>query len=82
MPSRIVAELKERLGGQLLQRTTRKLSLTEAGQAYYERCLLILEEVGVYAGYPVRRHLSGKVHALADYLSDAFRAEPWNTLAD
>jgi len=43
--SRIVADLEERLGGRLLQRTTRKLSLTEAGQAYYERCLQILDEL-------------------------------------
>lgn len=43
--SRIVAELEERLGGRLLQRTTRKLSLTEAGQAYFERCLQILDEL-------------------------------------
>jgi len=43
--SRIVAELEERLGGRLLQRTTRKLSLTEAGQAYLDRCLQILEEL-------------------------------------
>lgn len=43
--SRIVAELEERLGGRLLQRTTRKLSLTEAGQAYCERCLQILDEL-------------------------------------
>jgi len=43
--SRIVAELEERLGGRLLQRTTRRLSLTEAGQAYFERCLQILDEI-------------------------------------
>jgi DNA-binding transcriptional LysR family regulator len=43
--SRIVAELEDRLDGRLLQRTTRKLSLTEAGQAYYERCLQILDEL-------------------------------------
>ena len=37
-------------------------------------------EVGVYAVYPVRRHLPGKVRALVDYLSAAFRTEPWNML--
>ncbi|HEY0466897.1 MAG TPA: LysR family transcriptional regulator [Polyangiaceae bacterium] len=35
--SRTVTRLEEQLGVRLLQRTTRKLHLTEAGQAYYER---------------------------------------------
>jgi DNA-binding transcriptional LysR family regulator len=35
--SRSVARLEEDLGVRLLQRTTRKLSLTEAGQAFFDR---------------------------------------------
>ena len=35
--SRRVARLEEALEARLLQRTTRKLSLTDAGQLYYER---------------------------------------------
>jgi DNA-binding transcriptional LysR family regulator len=35
--SRSVSQLEETLGARLLQRTTRKLSLTDAGVAYYER---------------------------------------------
>jgi DNA-binding transcriptional LysR family regulator len=40
-----VRALEERLGVRLLNRSTRRISLTEVGQAYYERCLTILAEV-------------------------------------
>ncbi len=40
-----VQALEERLDVRLLNRSTRKVSLTEVGQAYYERCLQILAEV-------------------------------------
>ncbi|OYU43510.1 MAG: LysR family transcriptional regulator [Burkholderiales bacterium PBB4] len=39
--SRRVAELEARLGVRLLQRTTRKLSLTEVGEVYLRHCLSI-----------------------------------------
>lgn len=42
--SRKVSELEERVGAQLLQRTTRKLRLTEVGRAYYEHCARIIAE--------------------------------------
>jgi len=40
-----VQSLEERLGVRLLNRSTRKLSLTEVGQAYYERAQQILSDV-------------------------------------
>lgn len=40
-----VQALEKRLGIQLLNRTTRKVSVTEAGRAFYDRCILILAEV-------------------------------------
>ncbi|MCH8683754.1 LysR family transcriptional regulator [Pedomonas mirosovicensis] len=43
--SKAVAELEDRLGAQLLNRTTRQMSLTEMGQSYYDRCITILEQV-------------------------------------
>lgn len=43
--SRRLSELEERLGVRLLNRSTRRLSLTEAGQAFYERCTRILADV-------------------------------------
>lgn len=42
--SKHVAQLEARLGAQLLHRTTRRLSLTEAGRAFYERCVHIVRE--------------------------------------
>src|ERR1700759_5743997 len=44
MVSNHVQALEERLGVRLLNRSTRKVSLTEVGHAYYERCLQILAE--------------------------------------
>jgi len=40
-----IARLEARLGVQLFQRTTRSLSTTEAGQAYYERCRRAVSEI-------------------------------------
>jgi len=45
--SRYVADLEQRLGVRLLQRTTRKLSLTEEGRAFYGRCKAVLADVEV-----------------------------------
>jgi DNA-binding transcriptional LysR family regulator len=42
MVSNHVQELEDRLGTRLLNRTTRRVSLTEIGRAYYERSLHIL----------------------------------------
>lgn len=43
--SRQIARLEDRLGVRLLERTTRSLRPTEAGQAYYERCARIVADV-------------------------------------
>jgi DNA-binding transcriptional LysR family regulator len=43
--SRIVSRLEERLGARLMQRTTRKLSLTEAGAAFYARTVQVLTDL-------------------------------------
>src|SRR5262245_8035551 len=43
--SKYVIDLEQELGVQLLNRTTRRASPTESGQAYYERCLAILAEL-------------------------------------
>ncbi len=43
--TRMVADLEQHLGARLLQRTTRKLSLTDAGDAYLQRVRAILHEI-------------------------------------
>ena len=40
--TRMVAELEQHLGTRLLQRTTRKLALTEAGQAAFARAAALI----------------------------------------
>jgi DNA-binding transcriptional LysR family regulator len=45
--SRKLAQLEERLGARLVQRSTRRVSVTEIGQEYFERCLRIIADVSV-----------------------------------
>jgi DNA-binding transcriptional LysR family regulator len=42
--SRAIARLEARLGIQLVERTTRRVALTEAGTLYLERCQRVMEE--------------------------------------
>lgn len=42
--SKQIAKLEDRLGARLLNRTTRRSSLTEVGAAFYERCRRIVAE--------------------------------------
>src|SRR3546814_515354 len=42
--SKQVSRLEDRLGARLLNRTTRRLSLTEVGAAFYDRCRRIVAE--------------------------------------
>lgn len=43
--SKQVSKLEDRLGARLLNRTTRRLSLTEVGQLYYDRVRSILDDI-------------------------------------
>lgn len=43
--SKAMMELEQLLGARLLDRTTRRVTPTEAGRAYYERCVGILADV-------------------------------------
>lgn len=43
--SKYVAQLESRLGARLINRSTRRLSITEVGQAYFERCRDVLADI-------------------------------------
>lgn len=43
--SKYLKELEERLGVRLVHRTTRRLSLTESGRAFYERCVQAVGDI-------------------------------------
>ncbi len=43
--SKHVQQLEERLGARLLERTTRRVSVTEAGRAFYQQCRRILTDL-------------------------------------
>lgn len=45
MAAKHIQALEARLGSRLLNRTTRRQSLTEVGQIYYDRCKRLLAEV-------------------------------------
>lgn len=61
-----VKQLETRLGVQLLQRTTRHVSPTLDGEAYYQRCLSILADIedaeGAFAGAKPKGLLRVDVH--------------------
>lgn len=61
--SRHVARLERGMGARLLNRTTRKLSLTEAGESFYRSCARIVCEAEA-----AKRSVSGYPEALAGTL--------------
>ena len=65
--TRLVADLEQHLGTRLLQRTTRKLALTEAGDAYLARVRAILHEIedAEAAAAASTRDLRGTVRVVA-----------------
>jgi DNA-binding transcriptional LysR family regulator len=82
--TRMVAALEDHLGVRLLQRTTRKLSLTDAGEAYLMRVRTILYEVedAESAAAAHTRELQGTLHVLATPVLASYFLSPriatWN----
>ena len=68
--SRGVSRLEARLSTRLLQRSTRRLHLTEVGQRYYEHCRRIIHELekanGIVESY--RSQPSGLLRITAPYI--------------
>ncbi len=69
--SRQVSELENHLQARLLQRTTRRLGLTEAGTRYLERCRHILSELEAAGAEASGAHLMPRgrlrVHAITGF---------------
>jgi DNA-binding transcriptional LysR family regulator len=76
--SRQLIALEEALGTTLVERTTRHLALTEAGQLYYERAKQILEEVAeAERGLTAQTGIaSGRLHVSAPSLLGRLRLAP------
>jgi DNA-binding transcriptional LysR family regulator len=88
MVSKHIQTLEARLGARLLNRTTRRVSPTEVGQEYYDRCLRILsdlEEAELAAGdlqsaprglLRVTAPVSFGTHVLAPLIADYLKTYP------
>ena len=63
--TRMVAELEQHLGTCLLQRTTRKLALTDAGESYLQRVRAILHEIDDAEAAASTRDLRGTIRIVA-----------------
>src|ERR1700754_2492904 len=65
--SKYVAALEDRLGVRLLNRTTRRVSVTEVGRAYYQRCRNILSEFeeAEHSANRADRDISGELRVVA-----------------
>lgn len=67
LASKYVGQLEEKLGAQLLNRTTRSVTLTETGQAYLVRCTPILDQLDELEGLVQERtgELAGPIRITA-----------------
>ena len=86
--SKRLRRLEDRIGTRLIQRTTRQISLTEAGQGYYERVIAVLAGLEEAEAFVTRRSQQargvlkisaptsfGRMH-IAPHLKAFMRANP------
>lgn len=79
LTSKYISQLEERLNVRLLNRTTRSLALTENGQAYFKRCLALIEEFDALEASVQDNEISPRGHLVISasvnfgetYLTDA-----------
>lgn len=67
LASKYVGQLEDRLNAQLFNRTTRSVSLTDTGRAYFERCLPLLDQFDELEGLVQQRQseLAGRIRITA-----------------
>lgn len=65
--SKRLSELEQRLGVTLITRTTRRQTLTESGQRYYQQCIRLLDDIADVESSLAEAHLSlsGKIKLAA-----------------
>ncbi|TDF42221.1 LysR family transcriptional regulator [Alteromonadaceae bacterium M269] len=67
LASKYVQQLEEKLGAQLFNRTTRSVTLTDIGQAYFDRCVPLLDQFDELEGLVQERQseLAGPIRITA-----------------
>ena len=67
LASKYVQQLEEHLGAQLLNRTTRSVTLTETGNVYYDRCVQLIDQIDELEGLIQKRQseLAGTIRITA-----------------
>lgn len=67
LASKYVQQLEQHLGAQLLNRTTRSVTLTETGHVYFDRCVQLLDQIDELEGLIQERQseLAGTIRITA-----------------
>ncbi|VWC73235.1 LysR family transcriptional regulator [Burkholderia lata] len=86
--SRTIAALEQKMGCRLLNRTTRRVSLTEAAERFYESCVRIIDEVDTVEAEVATQtrepsgvlrlvaHTTATIHRLVPLIADFKLAHP------
>ncbi|HET6719625.1 MAG TPA: LysR family transcriptional regulator [Rhodocyclaceae bacterium] len=69
--SRLIADLEKQLGASLLHRSTRKITLTDSGYRYFDRCCQHLDDIAL-TEFSVREQNSGLTGTLRISLPTGF----------